>query len=92
MVELERLENQLEIAELRGMLERHVEYTGSTLAKRILNNWSNSVNHFIRVIPRDYKRMLEQIDKAKATGLVGDEALLAAFQANAQDESRVGGN
>ncbi len=47
---------------------------------------------FVKVMPRDYKRMLAAIDKATEAGLAGEEALDAAFEANARDLSRVGGN
>ena len=51
---------QLEDIELvRSMLERHVEYTGSASAARILSDWSESVGMFVKVMPRDYKRALE---------------------------------
>jgi glutamate synthase (ferredoxin) len=43
------------------------------------------------VIPKDYKRMVEQIQKEEATGLSGDEALLAAFEANMRELARAGG-
>jgi len=43
-------------------------------------------------MPNDYKRMLGFIDRAQAQGLTGDEAIMAAFEQNAKDPSRVGGN
>ena len=41
------------------MLERHVEYTGSAVAARILASWSESAPVFVKVMPRDYKRALD---------------------------------
>jgi glutamate synthase (ferredoxin) len=42
-------------------------------------------------MPRDYKRVLQAIKEALASGLSGDEALTAAFEANAKDVARIGG-
>jgi glutamate synthase (ferredoxin) len=42
-------------------------------------------------MPKDYKRMLQAIEAANAQGLSGDEAVMAAFEANAKDISRIGG-
>ena len=47
---------------------------------------------FVKVIPRDYTRMLEAIARAEEQGLVGEEAIMVAFEENARDLSRVGGN
>jgi glutamate synthase (ferredoxin) len=43
-------------------------------------------------MPRDYRRVLEELEKAEAIGLAGEEALMAAFEANKNDASRVSGN
>lgn len=92
MVLLERVEDAVEAADLRGMIERHVAYTDSEAGQRILKDWETSLQHFVRVIPKDYKRMLEQIEKVEASGLTGDEALLAAFEANMRELARTGTN
>lgn len=91
MVLLERLEDSEDIAELRGMIEAHVQYTESAIGSRLLNDWEASVAKFVKVIPKDYKRMLEQIRKVEDTGLKGEEALLAAFEANKKELARAGG-
>ena len=46
---------------------------------------------FVKVMPRDYKRVLQHIQTALASGLTGDEALTAAFEENARDVARIGG-
>ena len=79
-------------AELLGMIRKHLEYTGSEVARRILENWSGSLPRFVKVIPKDYKRMLEHINHAQQSGLSGDEALMAAFEENKRDLARVSGN
>jgi glutamate synthase (NADPH/NADH) large chain len=92
MVGLERVETKAEIAELRALIENHLTYTKSPRAKYVLENWEKLVPKFVKVLPKDYKRMLACIDKAQAQGLTGDEAIMAAFEENARDLSRVGGN
>ncbi|MFB5674294.1 glutamate synthase large subunit [Paenibacillus terreus] len=92
MVLLERVEDTAEAADLRGMIERHVAHTDSEAGQRILKDWEASLQYFVRVIPKDYKRMLEQIEKVEAAGLTGDEALLAAFEANMRELARTGTN
>lgn len=91
MVLLERVEEAEEAAELHKLISRHAELTGSAAAGRILENWEASLPKFARVIPKDYKRMLEQIRKVEQTGLTGEAALMAAFEANMRELARVGG-
>jgi glutamate synthase (ferredoxin) len=50
------------------------------------------VKKFVRVLPRDYKRMLACIARAHEQGLTGDDAIMVAFEENAKDMARVGGN
>ncbi|WP_028593319.1 glutamate synthase large subunit [Paenibacillus assamensis] len=92
MVLLERVELESEIEQLRHMIEKHVHYTGSSIGSKVLDQWQELLPKFVRVIPKDYKRMLELIEKVEAKGLVGEAALLAAFEANMRELSRVGGN
>ena len=47
---------------------------------------------FVKVMPRDYNRMLQAIKRVTAKGLSGEEALMAAFEENAKDVSRIGGS
>ena len=92
MVGIEKLEDAREIAEVRTMIEKHLAYTGSARAQAILAAWKTFVPKFVKVMPKDYKRMLACIERAQAQGLTGDEAIMAAFEENARDLSRVGGN
>ncbi len=91
MVGLEKLEDPTEIEEVRQMIVRHGEYTGSARAAQMLAAWDEMRPKFVKVMPRDYKRMLEEIKKAHDSGLSGEEALMAAFESNARDLARVGG-
>jgi glutamate synthase (ferredoxin) len=92
MVSLEWLEDAAEIAEVRRLVERHLEHTSSSRARQVLDAWDDLVPKFVKVIPRDYQRMLSAIARAEEQGLVGDEAVMVAFEENARDLSRVGGN
>jgi glutamate synthase (ferredoxin) len=64
------------------MIEKHAESTGSSLATMMLINWQNVLKQFVKVMPTDYKRVLQALAKAKAAGLSGDDALAAAFEEN----------
>ncbi|RRK01532.1 glutamate synthase large subunit [Opitutaceae bacterium TAV4] len=92
MVHLEKVDTPAEAAELRSLIENHAGYTGSVLARRVLDAWDAMLPKFVKVMPKDYKRMLERIEDARSEGLTGDDAIMAAFEANARDLSRVGGN
>ena len=54
-----------DIAELKGLIEKHQRLTGSSAASRILDRWDGSLPKFVKVMPVDYKRVLEE-NKAKA--------------------------
>ncbi len=92
MVHIEKLEDPAEIADIRAMVERHLAYTKSARAQQVLGAWKHLVPRFVKIIPKDYKRMLACLDRARAQGLAGDEAVMVAFEENARDAARVGGN
>jgi glutamate synthase (ferredoxin) len=92
MVELEKLADTAEIELVRRMVESHVHHTSSDRAKQVLADWASSVQRFVKVIPKDYKRMLVAIARAHEQGLAGEEAIMVAFEENARDVARVGGN
>jgi glutamate synthase (ferredoxin) len=78
--------------ELIQMIIDHERYTGSAKAKKMLANWDFSLSKFVCVLPYDYKRMMQAINKAYSEGYSGDEALMRAFDANNRDLSRLSGN
>ncbi|HET7625462.1 MAG TPA: glutamate synthase large subunit [Verrucomicrobiae bacterium] len=90
-VDLDPLVDTDEIEEIWKLIQRHQTYTQSELAARVLADWNASARKFLKVIPKDYKRVLEQMKKVKEQGLSGDEAVMAAFEANVRDVARVGG-
>ena len=72
--------------------ERHRDLTGSTRAAEILTDWPAGVARFVRVIPDDYRRMLEAQARMRAQGMTDEEAQLAAFEENERSPARVGGS
>ncbi|MFZ5806871.1 MAG: glutamate synthase large subunit [Verrucomicrobiota bacterium] len=92
MVGLHKLEDAEDIAELKRMIERFLKYTASTRADKILTYWEKTVPQFIKVLPKDYQRAMDAMARVKAKGLSGEEAVMAAFEENARDLARVGGN
>ena len=57
MVDLDPLEEE-DTAELRDMVQRHYVYTGSTVAKFVLDDFENQIKNFVKVFPKDYKKAL----------------------------------
>jgi glutamate synthase (ferredoxin) len=91
MVGVEKLEDPAEIEEVRAMIQRHAEYTQSERARKVLTLWDRIASQFVKVMPKDYKRMIQAIQRVSQSGLSGEEALMAAFEENAKDLARVGG-
>jgi len=63
MVELESLEIEEDVNEVKTLIENHLNYTGSSVAKETLDNWSVAVKQFVKVMPTDYKRVLLEMKK-----------------------------
>lgn len=63
MVELESLEVEEDINEVKTLIENHLKYTGSDVAKAALDNWPETVKQFVKVMPTDYKRVLQEMKK-----------------------------
>ena len=77
--------------ELRSLVERHRDLTGSVLAAGLLADWAAAAARFVRVVPHDYRRVLEAQARMVAAGLPAQEAEMAAFSENVADLARVGG-
>ncbi|EFW22449.1 glutamate synthase [Coccidioides posadasii str. Silveira] len=67
MVELSGIEDPAEVASVRSLIEDHHHYTGSEIAARILSDFARALPQFVKVLPTDYKRVLE----GKATKKAG---------------------
>jgi glutamate synthase (NADPH/NADH) large chain len=77
MVDLEPLDEE-DGEWLRAILRRHEEETGSTVATGLLQRWRAEVRRFKKVLPIDYKRVLEAARIAEESGQNVDEAIMAA--------------
>jgi glutamate synthase (ferredoxin) len=91
MVGLEKLEDPDEIEAVWKMIQRHQAYTRSDRAAKILADWKAYVPKFVKVMPKDYQRVLQSLKKVQSQGLSGDQAIMAAFEENIRDVARVGG-
>jgi len=60
LVELEKVEQEADEQELRDLIAMHRKYTGSTVAEEVLENWDRVLDQFVKVMPIDYKRVLEE--------------------------------
>jgi glutamate synthase domain-containing protein 3 len=59
-VALEEVVEDEDIAELRSLIEKHQDWTGSTVAEKVLADWEKILPQFVKVMPLDYKRVLEE--------------------------------
>jgi glutamate synthase (NADPH) large chain len=92
MAGLGPVEEPEDVGALRALIERHVAVTGSELGRRLLADWKATLSRFVKVLPHDYRRMLESQRQLRAGGMSQEQAELAAFEMNAHDQARVGGN
>ncbi len=91
MVGLAKLDDAQEINLLHGMVFRHQQLTGSKRAEEVLAAWNNWIPYFVRIMPHDYKRVLEAQKRMRETGLTQEQAEMAAFELNSHDLARLGG-
>jgi glutamate synthase (NADPH/NADH) large chain len=77
MVDLEDCDDE-DMEWLGEVLAAHVEYTGSAVATRLLSGWPRQAASFVKVMPRDYKRVLEAMRDAERSGRPIEEAVMAA--------------
>ncbi len=93
MADVLALEAEADVEELRGMVERHLRYTGSPRAAQVLDGWAEMIPRFVKIYPRDYRRMHEAVARVQQEGLTGEAAVMAAFEENAHDvAARISGN
>jgi glutamate synthase (ferredoxin) len=91
MVQLTSLSEADEIEAVTSLIARHAEYTGSRRAQQILAEWDDWLRLFVKVIPNDYKRVLEAERRVIQSGVSADQAVMSAFELNSHDVARVGG-
>jgi glutamate synthase (NADPH/NADH) large chain len=92
LVSLSGLLGADEAAHVKELIRRHIVATQSARAKAILDAWDDHAAKFVRVMPNDYRRVLEAQARMREKGLPEEEAVMAAFEENAQSVSRAGGN
>ncbi|PIW63815.1 MAG: glutamate synthase subunit alpha, partial [Candidatus Omnitrophica bacterium CG12_big_fil_rev_8_21_14_0_65_50_5] len=63
MVELFPVVVDEDIAELKTLIERHYDHTNSTVARKMIMNWDQAIHQFVKVYPRDYRRVIEEARK-----------------------------
>ncbi len=68
MVDLDPLVADEDIAELKQLISSHADLTGSTVAGAVLNDWANQVTRFVKVMPKDYKRVLSEREQQFSAG------------------------
>jgi glutamate synthase domain-containing protein 3 len=64
--ELESVSSAEDILELKQLIKNHAEYTNSPVARKVLEDWENSLSQFVKVMPTDYKRVLAERATASA--------------------------
>ena len=80
MVAIEVLDSR-DRERLHELVQRHFDETGSQVAARLLASWSVEVSRFRKVMPTDYRRVLEVMDRATADGLNEDEMMVRVMEA-----------
>jgi glutamate synthase (ferredoxin) len=78
MVDVEALTDPEDVEFVKELLKRHHKYTGSAVAEKLLAGWKADQAPFVKVMPRDYKRVLGAIRKARAEGRPEDVAVMEA--------------
>ncbi|MDY5027749.1 MAG: glutamate synthase large subunit [Oliverpabstia sp.] len=74
------LQDKTDVENLKSLIEKHVQETGSKKGKEILSDWENNVHNFKKIIPNDYLRMMKEIFIAKKEGLSDEDAVMTAFK------------
>ena len=80
MVELVR-PSDAELEKVRSLIEEHVERTASPRGIKLLYQFEDARRHFVKVIPHEYRRIMERADQEQAGGISREEAVELAFEA-----------
>ena len=80
LVLLSQLSELKDMNELHGMLENHYRYTESQVAKRMLDHWETEYKRFVKVIPKDYKLVMDILEQEQKKGVPRETAVLHAFE------------
>ncbi|MFT4006418.1 MAG: glutamate synthase large subunit, partial [Lacrimispora sp.] len=82
MVSFEEVSNKYDVLELKEMIKEHVAYTNSAKGKEILDNFGEYLPNFKKIMPHDYRRMMNTIVQMEEKGLSSEQAQIEAFFAN----------
>ncbi len=82
LVSMEPVTDKYDVLELKAMIKEHVDATGSELGTRILENFSQYLTEFKKIIPHDYQEMLQTIALMEERGLSNEQAQIEAFYEN----------
>ncbi|AWE08462.1 glutamate synthase large subunit [Lysinibacillus sp. 2017] len=89
MIQFEKLSNTHEIEMVRQLIIKHLEETDSTYALDILAKWEQFVPKFVKVVPTDYKAILEKIEQHKLNGLTDENAAMQAFIETTENQKKL---
>lgn len=78
LVDLETVTEEDDVVELRELITRHQVFTGSTVAARLLDHWEESLPQFVKVMPRDYKRAMKELQAEAAASAAGEQVPVVA--------------
>ena len=81
LVSLEPVTNKYDVLELKQMITDHVAFTNSKKGKEVLDNFGEYLPKFKKIMPHDYKRMLNMIVQMEEKGLSSEQAQIEAFYA-----------
>jgi glutamate synthase (ferredoxin) len=82
LVSFEAVTEKYDVLELKEIISEHVKNTNSAKGKEILDNFMSYLPKFKKIIPHDYRRMLQTIVQMEEKGLNSDQAQIEAFFAN----------
>ena len=81
LVSMESVTDKYDVLELKELITEHVAYTNSKKGKEVLDNFGEYLPKFKRIIPHDYKKMLNTIVQMEEKGLSSEQAQIEAFYA-----------
>ena len=81
LVSIEPVTDKYDVLELKDLITEHVAYTNSKKGKEVLDNFGEYLPKFKRIIPHDYKKMLNTIVQMEEKGLSSEQAQIEAFYA-----------
>ena len=82
LVSFEEVTNKYDVQELKSMIQEHVAYTNSKKGKEILDHFGEYLPKFKKIMPHDYRRMMNTIVQMEEKGLSSEQAQIEAFYAN----------